>query len=576
MRIKTSLMGGVAVGVMLAVFATAPVQAKTKTVKKTKASETQKEIDELREQLQFLKDRLDEQASISMKEGADLKAAQADAAAAKAQIAQSTAELKAAQAQIIQTIPTEINTAVAANKPKTDKIYYKGITITMGGFAAAETVYRDHDETADIGSSYAKIPFPNDPASHTGETRFTSRQSRYSILAQGDVSKDVVAGFYGEFDFLGAAQTANSNESNSYQPRIRHLYGQIDWNAAGWHILGGQNWSLVTLQNNGISPRSEVAPSTIEAQYVPGFAWARQPGFRITKDFNKELWIAVSVEQPQTTFSLNSKGTGVTGGVVTGVTVTDNQAPTSQLYSGTNYSLNTTPDLIGKVAWEKKLNDMKVHVEGFGVYRSFQDRVNYNAAAATVLGLTAGNQTLSTPGGGGGGSIALYDVIPKHLDLQASVMAGNGIGRYGSAQLSDTTAKPDGTLVGIPETMWLAGGTWHMSPAVDFYAYGGSEDLRSKTYALSSTTAVGYGTLPGSNNAACVIENPSFSACSLTKDVTQYTGGLWWKFYQGSFGRAQWGLQYSYTTRTLFADSAGFAPKASENMLFTSFRFYPF
>ncbi len=70
MRIKTSLMGGVAVGVMLAIFATAPVQAKT--VKKAAVSETQKEIDELREQLQFLKDRLDEQASISMKADTDL------------------------------------------------------------------------------------------------------------------------------------------------------------------------------------------------------------------------------------------------------------------------------------------------------------------------------------------------------------------------------------------------------------------------------------------------------------------------------------------------------------------------
>jgi hypothetical protein len=572
MRIKTSLMGGVAVGVMLAVFATAPAQAQT--ARKTAASATQKQIDDLRDQLQFLKDRLDEQASISTKANADLKTAEADAAAAKAQAAQSAADLKAAQAQIIQTIPAEIDTAVAANKPKTDKLYYKGISITMGGFAEAASIYRDHNETADIGSNYAKIPFANDRASHIGETRFSSRQSRYSILAQGDVSKDVVAGFYGEFDFLGAAQTANANESNSYQPRIRNLYGQIDWNAAGWHVLGGQSWSLVTLQNNGITPRSEVSPVTIDAQYVPGFAWARQPGFRVTKDFGKELWLAVSVENPQTTISMNGTGSAQAGGLVTGVTATTGQAPTSQYYGGTNYSLNTVPDIVGKVAWEKKIGDQKFHVEGFGVYRSYMDRVNYNTAAATTLGVVAGNSTLSAPGGGGGGSIAIYDVIPKHLDLQASVMAGNGIGRYGSAQLSDVTARPDGVLVGIPETMWLAGGTWHMSPALDFYAYGGSEDEHGKTYPLSPTSAIGYGTLPGSSDAGCIIEGGSCSA--LTKDITQYTGGLWWKFYQGSFGRAQWGIQYSYTEKKAFADAAGFAPTAKENMLFTSFRFYPF
>ena len=575
MRIKTSLMGGVAVGVMLAVFATAPVQAAT--VKKTAVSQTQKEIDELREQLQFLKDRLDEQASISMKASADLKTAEADAAAAKAQAAQSAAALKTAQAQIIQTIPAEVKTAVAANAPKTDKIYYKGVSITMGGFAEAASIYRDHAETADISSSFVKIPFPNDPAGHTGETRFTARQSRYSILAQGDVTKGVTAGFYGEFDFQGAAQTANSNQSNSYNPRIRNLYGQVDWNDAGWHILGGQNWSLVTLQNNGITPRSEVTPPQIDAQYVPGFSWARQPGFRVTKDFNKELWLAVSVEQPQSTFSLNSKGSAATGGVVTGVTVTNSQAPTAGFFNATNYSLNAVPDIVGKAAWEKKLmSGMKVHVEGFGVYRTFLDRVNYNAAAAATLGISAGNTSLSTPGGGFGGSIALYDVIPKHLDLQVSAMAGNGIGRYGSAGLPDATARPDGTLVGIPETMWLAGGTWHVSPAVDLYGFGGAETDSAKVYSLSSTSAVGYGTLPGSTNAACLIELAGSSCPGLNKNVTQYTGGMWWKFYQGSFGRAQWGLQYSYTTRTLFADAIGLAPKATENMLFTSFRFYPF
>ncbi len=44
--------------------------------------------------------------------------------------------------------------------------------------------------------------------------------------------------------------------------------------------------------------------------------------------------------------------------------------------------------MIGKVAWEKKVGDQKVHVEGFGIYRSFTARVNFNAAAATALGGT--------------------------------------------------------------------------------------------------------------------------------------------------------------------------------------------
>jgi hypothetical protein len=564
---KTSLLGGVAVGVMLAAVATAPVQAKT-AKKAAPAAASQADVDDLRVQLQALKDRLDEQAQINQKANADLKSAQSDAASAKADAAKAEADLRVAQQQIIQQIPAEVSKEVAANKPKTDKIYYKGVTITMGGFLEAASIYRDHSQTADMGSNFGKIPFANDRAGHVGEMRFSARQSRYSILAQGNVSKDIVASFYGEFDFLGAAQTANSNQSNSYQPRIRNVYGTIDWNDSGWHIFGGQNWSLLTLQNNGISPRSEVTPPQIDAQYVPGFAWARQPGFRVTKDFNKEWWLALSVENPQTTTSVN--------GVGSGVTLTTSQAPTSQFFNGTNYSLNSAPDVIGKVAWEKKIGDQKYHVEGFGIYRTFYGRVNYSAAAVSALGVSAGNFTNTTTGGGGGGSVAIYDLIPKHLDVQASFFGGNGVGRYGSAGLPDVTARPDGALVGLPTTMWLVGGTYHVNKDWDFYVFGGDERVTAKTYALNANTLVGYG--PGVTsigaNTNCLVEGGSCSA--INRNVDQVTGGFWWKFYQGSFGRAQWGLQYSYTERQAFAGTDGVAPKATENMLFTSFRFYPF
>jgi hypothetical protein len=562
---KSSLLGGVAVGVMLAVAATAPVQAKT--VKKAVPAASQADVDDLRQELQALKDRLDQQTQINQQAQAQVQAAQADAASAKADAARAQADLQTAQQQIIQQIPAEVNKEVAANKPKTDKIYYKGISITMGGFAEAASIYRDHDETADISSSFSKIPFANDRAGHTGETRFTGRQSRYSILAQGDVMKGVTAGFYGEFDFQGAAQTANSNQSNSYNPRIRNLYAQIDWNDSGWHVLGGQNWSLLTTQNNGITPRSEVTPPQIDAQYIPGFAWARQPGFRVVKDFGKEWWVGVSVEQGQTTTSVNGLGAGVTQTV--------NQVPTNGFFNTTSYSLNSAPDVVGKVAWEKKLGDQKVHIEGFGIYRNFESRVTYSSAAA-ALGLTPGNYTKTGTGGGGGGSILIYDVVPKHLDLQASVFAGNGIGRYGSGGLPDATSRPDGTLAGIPETMWLAGGTYHANKEWDVYAFAGSEDEQQKTYQLNGATRTGYGvgvTSIGSN-AGCAIEGGSCSP--LTKTIDQYTGGFWWKFYQGSFGRAQFGIQYSYTERKAFADTVGIAPKTQENMVFTSFRFYPF
>src|SRR3984957_10968497 len=34
----------------------------------------------------------------------------------------------------------------------TDKLYYKGITLTLGGYGALETIYRSRNETADMAS----------------------------------------------------------------------------------------------------------------------------------------------------------------------------------------------------------------------------------------------------------------------------------------------------------------------------------------------------------------------------------------------------------------------------------------
>ena len=39
---------------------------------------------------------------------------------------------------------------------------------------------------------------------------------------------------------------ANSLESNSFNPRVRQIYGTYDDTAWGLHFLGGQAWSLAT------------------------------------------------------------------------------------------------------------------------------------------------------------------------------------------------------------------------------------------------------------------------------------------------------------------------------------------
>src|ERR1700722_8446306 len=59
------------------------------------------------------------------------------------------------------------------------------ITLTPGGFLEFTGIYRQRNETADIGSSFAGIPFPNNNNYYIREFRETARNSRLSLLAQG-------------------------------------------------------------------------------------------------------------------------------------------------------------------------------------------------------------------------------------------------------------------------------------------------------------------------------------------------------------------------------------------------------
>ena len=588
MTIRTSLLGGAALGalVCLALAPTAQAathhkHAKTRVVVAADPG-VKDEVAQLKAEVQSLEAWKDQ-------ESADHAQTQQQVQQLQGQLAESNNRLAQAEAQVesqIQTIPTDVDAEVAKHAPKTDKIYYKGITLTLGGFAAAESVYRTKDNVADIGSSYAKIPYDNNVLAHQGETRLTARQSRVSFLAEGQIDPDLKASFYGEFDFLAGPQTANYNESNSFSPRIRNLYGALDWTDTGWHLLAGDSWSLATMNGKGISPRNEVIPPTIEAQYVPGFVWARQPQVRVTKDFDdKQLWVAVSVENPQTTFASAATGTSTT---YSGVTVTDASTCISQCDSANSPSFNQIPDVIGKVAFEPIIGGAQpIHAEVFGIFSQYEDRVSIAATGqAATVGLTPGDHSDTSTGGGFGGGVTV-NVWPHLLDVEASALTGKGIGRYGSGQLPDAIVGPTGSRVAIQETMAMGGVTLHATPQLDLYVFGGGEFQGSQAYnpiVGGTQLHLGYGnsfaTLGG-----CYVE---LATCSPdTKSIDQVTVGFWDKIWTGSFGQVRFGVQYSHTDLKAFsglagANTAGFSPTASvrpntsDDMVFTSFRYYPF
>jgi hypothetical protein len=192
--------------------------------------------------------------------------------------------------------------AAAASCPD-GKVCYKGVTLTFGGWVDLTDIYRTRNLASDTGSVYNFIPFAQSKNFFTPESRFSARQSRFSVLAEGDVGADTHLAGYGEIDFEGAAQTANSVATNSFNPRMRQMSLELDRTDLGFHVLAGQTWSLNAPSKVGIDPRGVDAPGVIDFESVPGFLAARQPGIRVWQDIGPEFKIAASAENPQTRFS---------------------------------------------------------------------------------------------------------------------------------------------------------------------------------------------------------------------------------------------------------------------------------
>ena len=142
MRNHTSLRASVALGVLLAVGAGAGAHAKPVKKKHHKVEHVvtrtdpalEAKVASLTEAVSTLENRLNQEEEAR-------KATQAQAQAAQADATQARADAQAAHAQLqeqIQTIPGDVQTAVAAAKPKTDKLYVKGVSVQLGGFIAAE------------------------------------------------------------------------------------------------------------------------------------------------------------------------------------------------------------------------------------------------------------------------------------------------------------------------------------------------------------------------------------------------------------------------------------------------------
>jgi hypothetical protein len=574
---------------------TADVQALRDAIAAQQAAlqQQQQEIQELRDELHH-RDQAVQQAQAAATDAAG----KADAAQAQTTQQQQTvvalksdvSDLKTGMANTVQTLQ---ETQKTISQPATE-IHFKGITLTPGGFLAAETVRRSRALGGDINTPFNSLTLPGASQSTLSEFFGSGRQSRISLLAEGKLSMVKLAGYY-EADFLSSGTTSNNNQSDSYTLRQRQAWGQANFDN-GFGFTGGQMWSLVTETKHGMDNRTEATPMTIDPQYNVGFSWARQYGARLVKNFDNKVWLGVSLENAQATltshnnaanFLVGSAGAG--GGLynaLLGACTTNTTTFVTTCPPAAPYSFNPSPDIIVKAVFEPGFG----HYEIFGIYDRFRDRVFpcvEIASGSTCEGLTTASALgafNNSKNGGGVGANVRWSFLDKHLDFGLHGLTGQGIGRYGSGGLPDTAVHADGTLDLVRSYQGLATLEWH-GPKLDVYLNAGTE-YAGRAYSFDSIAGkyVGYGS-PLFSNTGCYSETVpgsggflpgSLGSCTGdTRALTEGTVGFWYRFYNGSKGRVQWGPQFSYVNRATWADEVhGLEPHGIDGMIFTSFRYY--
>jgi len=542
----------------------------------TVAEQIQSLRQEFNTQIEGLKNSLAEKDAELKK--AQQAAADAQATADKAQAAASTQqEAVTANAAGVSTLQSTVNDMKVANASAVSSlsddsaaikksiaspgvIHYKGIGLTPGGFVAAETVYRSKATGGDIPTAFSSIPYEGADAYQLSEFYGSGRQSRLSLQADGKTEWGTVRGYY-EADFLGTGITSNNNQSNSYVFRQRVLYAQAETNSH-WTFVGGQLWSLAAESKKGITsaPGDIATPQTIDPNYVPGFVWTRQYGFRVVKSFAHSAF-GISAENPQLLYSAaignstpyavlgsaganggnynaaisalalttyvqsysNVKGTDATSGATVNSYIPVYNTVTANT-NITNISFNQAPDIIVKAAFDPGWGHYElIGIAGFahqtvypGVttnsvkFGGVVDNFGFSGAtpgAKIAASTTAGFFTNSIALGGFGGS-ARVPVIKDKLTVGAKALYGTGTGRYGNSTLSDVTNNAWGGLAPIHNLNGLLTVEVNPTPRLMIYAnYGGDYAARADYASLATTLAPSASFCPA-GSAATVCTSP--------------------------------------------------------------------
>jgi hypothetical protein len=420
---------------------------------------------------------------------------------------------------------------------------------TPGGFVDFENIFRTTNTQNNIATNFAAIPYSNTAQGHLTEYRSTAQYSRFNILVTDKVGGNDVAG-YCEADFSGNDATNVYQVVNGHTLRLRLCF--LDLKRGQWEFLGGQTYSWLTPNRNGLGPMPADQATTYneDQNFQVGLTFTRAAEFRVAYHANDHLAFGLAIEDPNQFI-----GNFVALPSAFASTVS------SQFDNGAQIGApNLFPDIIPKIAYDTKLRGKHLHLEAVGLITGARSAV-----------LPIGEKSFSSHSVvGGGGSIAgNYELFHNFLFLFNAFWSDGG-SHYLVSDGPQVVLRPNAAGTDIFPSMvhagaGLAGLEWIASKRSAFAVYYGQDYFGRNFFPDTTNTAapgttIGYGG-PGSPNTN-------------NRVIQEYTFDWLQTFWKSDkYGALQYYTQYSYVNRAPWFNAPGAPRNAHLSMVYAGFRY---
>src|ERR1700723_3510859 len=228
--------------------------------------------------------------------------------------------------------------------------------LTPGGFVDFENIFRTTNTQSNIATDFAGIPFSNTALGSVSEFRTTAQFSRLNFRIEDTFRGTDFLG-YVEGDFSGNSAPGVYQSVNGLSNRLRLYFGYA--RRGKWVIVGGQTWSWLTPNREGIGPiPSDLAVTYNEDQNLGvGVPYTRAAELRVAYHPDKHWAMGVGIENSNQ-FIGNYVALPTAFGATLGPQF-DNGAQVG--------APNLFPDIVSKIAYDRDIAGKHLHLEMTGL-----------------------------------------------------------------------------------------------------------------------------------------------------------------------------------------------------------------